>query len=296
VTGSPGPRRAGDGDAPPPLHLDIVQVDAFTSEPFAGNPAAVCVLDAFPPDDWLQAVAREMALSETAFLRRRADAWALRWFTPTAEVDLCGHATLAAAHVLFQDGLDGGPDLRFETLSGGLGAKRDGDWIALDFPAEPAAESDAAPDLLRALGLAPPDVVFAGRNRLDRLISLRDAGLLRRLQPAMAALAETDARGVIVTAPSDRDDADFLSRYFAPAFGVPEDPVTGSAHCCLGPYWADRLGRERVVGFQASARGGTVRVRVAGDRVELAGQAVTVMRGRLTTAGGRNDDARTADQ
>lgn len=276
-------------DATPPHHLDIVQVDAFTSEPFAGNPAAVCVLAAFPHDAWLQSVAREMALSETAFLRRRDGAWALRWFTPTAEVDLCGHATLAAAHVLLEDGHDAGPDIRFETLSGHLGARRDGAWIALDFPAEPAAESEPAPGLLRALGVAPADVVFAGRNRLDSLIALREPAQLHRLQPAMAALADIDARGVIVTARADRDDADFLSRYFAPAFGVPEDPVTGSAHCCLGPFWAERLGRERLVGFQASPRGGVVRVRVAGDRVELGGQAVTVLRGRLTARPAQGD-------
>jgi predicted PhzF superfamily epimerase YddE/YHI9 len=268
--------------AAPPRELDIVQVDAFTNTPFAGNPAAVCVLDAYPADAWLQAVAREMNLSETAFLRRRPDGWDLRWFTPAAEVDLCGHATLASAHVLLEDGIDEGPDLRFFTLSGPLGARREGGWIVLDFPAEPAEPVEPVPGLLEALGVGAGEVTFAGRNRLDALVVLEDPARLRALAPSMPDLAALGSRGAIVTSPSDRVDADFLSRYFAPAFGVPEDPVTGSTHCCLGPYWAERLGRTTVVGFQASLRGGFVRVEVGPERVGLGGEAITVLRATLT--------------
>ncbi|HSM35032.1 MAG TPA: PhzF family phenazine biosynthesis protein [Longimicrobiales bacterium] len=271
------------GEVPPPRTVDLVQVDAFTSTPFAGNPAAVCVLDAYPADAWLQSVAREMNLSETAFLRRSTDGWDLRWFTPAAEVDLCGHATLAAAHVLLEDGLDDGPALEFATLSGRLGAERDGGWIVLDFPAEPPSAGDPAPGLLEALGLAPEEVAYAGRNRLDELVVIEDPARLRSIAPAMPDLARLGMRGAIVSSPSDREDADFLSRYFAPAFGVPEDPVTGSTHCCLGPYWAGRLGRATVVGYQASARGGIVRVETGTDRVRLGGEAVTILRARLTT-------------
>lgn len=275
------PRRGVSAE--PPRSLDVVQVDAFTARPFAGNPAAVCVLEEYPDDRWLQAVAREMNLSETAFLRRRAEGWDLRWFTPAAEVDLCGHATLASAHVIFEGRLDDSPALRFHTLSGELGASRDGAWILLDFPAEPARAGPPAEGLLEGLGLDAAEVEFTGRNRLDELVVLREPGRLRGLTPSMTRLELIGMRGAIVTAPSDVDDADFLSRYFAPAFGVPEDPVTGSTHCCLGPYWAERLGRTRLVGYQASARGGTVRVAARGDRVELGGRAVTVLRGRLTT-------------
>jgi PhzF family phenazine biosynthesis protein len=271
------------GEVPAPRTVDLVQVDAFTSTPFAGNPAAVCVLEAYPADAWLQAVAREMNLSETAFLRRSADGWDLRWFTPTAEVDLCGHATLAAAHVLLEDGLDDGPVLEFGTLSGRLGAERDGRRIVLDFPAEPPSAGDPAPGLLEALGLGPEEVAYTGRNRLDELVVIDDPARLRAIAPAMPDLARLGMRGAIVSSPSDREDVDFLSRYFAPAFGVPEDPVTGSTHCCLGPYWAGRLGRATVIGYQASARGGVVRVETGTDRVRLGGEAVTVLRARMTT-------------
>ncbi|MEN8375065.1 MAG: PhzF family phenazine biosynthesis protein [Gemmatimonadota bacterium] len=265
-----------------PRSLVVVQVDAFSSRPFGGNPAALCVLDDYPADAWLQAVAREMNLSETAFLRRRDDGWDLRWFTPAGEVDLCGHATLASAHVLLEDGLDAGPAIRFFTLSGELGARRDGDWLYMDFPAEPPVAGEPPDGLLEALGLDPTEVTYTGRNRLDELVAIEDPARLRTLEPAMTALAVIGMRGVVVTSPSDTDGVDFLSRYFAPAFDVPEDPVTGSTHCCLAPFWTQRLGRDRLVGYQASRRGGTVRVYASGDRVELGGQAVTVMRGTLT--------------
>jgi len=260
----------------------IVQVDAFTDRPFAGNPAAVCVLPAPRDERWMRDVAREMNLSETAFLVRRDDgAYDLRWFTPAAEVDLCGHATLASAHVLWEDGhLTPHETARFHTRSGLLTATRTGDWIELDFPATPPKPTQPPADLARALGTEP---LWVGSSRFDLLVLLRDERAVRELRPDIAALRELDARGVIVTAPAAGPEAgyDFVSRFFAPAVGVDEDPVTGSAHCALGPFWAERLGKDELVGYQASARGGIVRVRMQGDRVLLGGQAVTVMRGEL---------------
>jgi PhzF family phenazine biosynthesis protein len=262
------------------LTQKIVQVDAFTDRPFHGNPAAVCVLDQERPDDWLAAVAGEMNLSETAFLRPRHDGWALRWFTPVVEVDLCGHATLASAHALWEAGLAApAQPLRFHTRSGELTARQDGGSIVLDFPAEPAVDVAAPPGLLEALGL--PLHSRVARNRVDYLVALPDASAVRAVRPDMAALARMDMRGVMVTAAADDGHHDFVSRWFGPRVGVPEDPVTGSAHCCLGPWWSAALGSTELRGYQASARGGTVGVRVLGDRVELRGQAVTVLRGEL---------------
>jgi PhzF family phenazine biosynthesis protein len=262
------------------LTQKIVQVDAFTDRPFHGNPAAVCVLERERPDDWLAAVAREMNLSETAFLRPRQDGWALRWFTPAVEVDLCGHATLASAHALWEGGLAApAQPLRFHTRSGELTARQDGDSIVLDFPAEPAAEVDAPAGLLDALGAS--SAVRVARNRFDYLVELSDASAVRAVHPDMTALARIDMRGVMVTAAADDGHHDFVSRWFGPRVGVPEDPVTGSAHCCLGPWWSAVLGVTELRGYQASARGGTVGVRVLGERVELIGRAVTVLRGEL---------------
>lgn len=257
----------------------MVQVDAFTDRPFTGNPAAVCVLDAPLSDARMQAVAAEMNASETAFLRRRDDAeWDLRWFTPTLEVDLCGHATLASAHVLWAEGHTAAPSLRFHTLGGRLGAEREDGWIRLDFPAEPAEPAEAPDGLIEALGIAPR---FVGRNRMDYLVEAGSEAEIRALAPGYDRLRRVPARGVMVTAPATGTGADFVSRWFGPQSGVDEDPVTGSAHCALAPYWAARLGRDSLVGFQVSPRGGTVRVRLRGNRVELAGQAVTVLRGTL---------------
>jgi PhzF family phenazine biosynthesis protein len=266
----------------------IIQVDAFTSAPFRGNPAAVCVLRSPRAEAWMQAVAREMNLSETAFLERRADGWSLRWFTPVAEVDLCGHATLASAHVLWEDGVAQPTEqLRFHTRSGWLDARREPNGIVLDFPAVRAESISCPRSLLAALGIPAP--VATARNRMDVLIEVGSAAEVRQLTPDFAALAAVDprARGVIVTALADDGEHDIVSRFFAPAVGVNEDPVTGSAHCCLGPWWAERLGRTELRALQASPRGGVLGVRVKGERVELIGQAVTVMRGELVGAADR---------
>lgn len=263
------------------MSVPIFCVDAFTERPFAGNPAAVCILSEERPDVWLQSVASEMNLSETAFLRREGDGWRLRWFTPAVEVDLCGHATLAAAHTLWEAGLaHAEATLVFRTKSGALSAARRGDAIELDFPAETASPAEAPPGLLEALGARARSV---GRNRLDFLVELDSEDHLRDLRPDFPGLARAcgPARGVIVTAPSGSPKFDFVSRYFAPSCGIDEDPVTGSAHCCLGPFWAARLGKATLIGFQASRRGGVVGVRVAGSRVFLGGRAVTVLRGEL---------------
>ena len=257
----------------------IYQADAFTAEPFAGNPAGVCPLNTDPPDAWLQAVAREMNLSETAFLLPAADGYRLRWFTPTVEVNLCGHATLASAHILWTEGYaDPVQELHFHTRSGLLTARSDGGWIELDFPARPENPVEPPDGLEEALGVR---VAYAGRNVDDLVLLLENEDAVWAVQPDFAALRRLPVRGVTVTAAADDSRFDFVSRFFAPAVGVNEDPVTGSAHCCLAPFWRARLGKDAMTGFQASARGGVVRVRVAGDRVKLSGQAVTVLRGSL---------------
>jgi len=257
----------------------FTQVDAFTDQPFSGNPAAVCLLSSPRNAVWMQNVAREMNLAETAFLVPQADGFDLRWFTPTTEVDLCGHATLASAHVLWQEGcLEMEETARFHTRSGVLAASRRGDLIWLDFPATPDQPASSSPELELGLGVR---IRYLGRTSFDYLAELESEVAVRSLAPDLAILARLGARGVIVTARSDYPGYDFVSRFFAPGAGVPEDPVTGSAHCGLGPFWAARLGKAELVGYQASMRGGTVRVRLEGDRVHLGGQAVTVLRGEL---------------
>jgi PhzF family phenazine biosynthesis protein len=266
------------------MALPIVQVDAFTSRPYAGNPAAVCVLSKPRPDAWMSDVAREMNLSETAFLTPQEGGYGLRWFTPTVEVDLCGHATLASAHVLWEEEyLPRGSQARFETRSGWLLADQRGEWIELDFPATRGAAVEPPPGLLPALGLdqTRSETRAVELNRLDYLVEVDSEERLRALAPDHSALRKVDARGVIVTARASGDSYDFVSRFFAPGSGIDEDPVTGSAHCTLGPYWMTRLGKNEFTAYQASPRGGVVRVRVAGDRVILGGHAVTVMRGEL---------------
>jgi predicted PhzF superfamily epimerase YddE/YHI9 len=255
---------------PSPVVLELTVVDAFTSEPFRGNPAAVAILPAFVEDSRMQAVAREMHLSETAFVVPREDGdHDLRWFTPAVEVELCGHATLAAAHVL-------GGFARFHTRSGVLPCRQAEDgWIEMDFPADRAQRSPAPP------GLELPGLRWYGVGRWDSLVELEDATLVRKFDPDLRALAEVGTRAVIVTAAGDRPGVDCVSRVFAPNYGIPEDPVTGAAHCTLAVYWSNRLGRSALVGEQASPRGGTVRMRLEGERVALGGQAITVARTHL---------------
>lgn len=261
------------------MPIEIVQVDAFTSRPFSGNPAAVCILTEPPQDWWLQDVAREMNLSETAFLIGHEDGYDLRWFTPTTEVDLCGHATLASAHVLWEDGhLPAMAAARFHTRSGLITARLGDGWIEMDFPSLPAAEIPPIEGLGRALGATPE---WVGRSAMDLLVQLPDEKSIRTLQPNTELLAKIDARAVIVTSVATSTGFDFVSRVFAPRVGIAEDPVTGSAHCTLAEFWSDRLGKIEMVGYQVSPRGGTVRVRPADGRVTLGGQAVTVLRGKL---------------
>lgn len=261
------------------MSLRITQVDAFTNRPFAGNPAGVCILPKATDAAWMLDVAREMNLAETAFLVRSKDGYDLRWFTPTVEVDLCGHATLASAHVLWEDGhLERIEQARFHTKSGLLTADARDSWIELDFPATPPRPAPAPPGLLEALGAK---ATFVGRSKFDYLVEVASESVVRALAPDLTALSRVETRGVIVTARAG-GEYDFVSRFFAPQSGVPEDPVTGSAHCALTPYWSDKLGKQKLRAFQASSRGGALRLALAGDRVRIAGQAVTVLRGELT--------------
>jgi PhzF family phenazine biosynthesis protein len=257
----------------------IFQVDAFTSKPFAGNPAGVCVLPAPQDEQWMQNVAKEMNLSETAFLYQQGDDFNLRWFTPAVEVALCGHATLASAHILWEAGhLKPNEQARFSTLSGLLTAERTNGLIEMNFPAKLEEPTTAPPDLLRALGV---EATYVGKNEFDYLVEVDSEEAVRNIKPDFTLLTAVPVRGVMVTSRASSSDYDFVSRFFAPQVGVNEDPVTGSAHCCLAPYWANRLKKREMVGYQASARGGVVYVRVDGDRVYLGGQAVTVLRGEL---------------
>ncbi len=261
------------------MGLAITQIDSFTERPFAGNPAAVCLLEQPREESWMQLVAREMNLSETAFLVPRDDGFGLRWFTPAMEVDLCGHATLASAHFLWEEGhLAADQPARFHTRSGLLTAEKRGNWIEMDFPATPAEPGSFAGALESALGVK---ATFVGRTRFDYLVEVASEEDVRALKPDFGALGRMNSRGVIVTSRAFGSGYDFVSRFFAPASGIDEDPVTGSAHCCLGPFWKERLGRDDLIGFQASARGGFVRTRCEGDRVRISGQAVTVFRGEF---------------
>ena len=262
------------------MGIRIVQVDAFTNRPFAGNPAAVCVLGEPRPDQWMRDVAREMNLSETAFLTPQNGGYNLRWLTPAVEVDLCGHATVASAHVLWQDGhLPEGRQARFHTRSGLLLADRRGDWIELDFPAKASVEAPAPEGMLKALGVERAR--YVGKNAWDYLVELDSEETLRGLSPDHSTLRKIPGRGIIVTSRASGAEFDFVSRFFAPGSGIDEDPVTGSAHTALGPYWSPKLGKTEFTAYQASARGGVVKVRLQGDRVILGGQVVTVMTGEL---------------
>jgi PhzF family phenazine biosynthesis protein len=260
--------------------LPFYLVDAFTDRPFGGNPAVVIPLPSWREDGWLQLVAREMNQSETAFVVPRSDGtFALRWFTPQVEVDLCGHATQAAAFALWHAALAPRSEpIRFSTRSGILLAAPRDNEIELDFPLKPEQPAPAPAALAEALGIDP---VYVGRNQFDYLVEVASAGVLRQLTPDFSRLAEVECRGTIVTARSDDPKFDFLSRFFAPQAGINEDPVTGSAHCCLADYWGRRLGKTTLVGYQASRRGGAVRVMLQGERVLLGGRAVLVGRGEL---------------
>lgn len=277
----------------------IYQVDAFTDKPFAGNPAGVCVLEQPRDDAWMQSVAREMNVSETAFLNRFADGYNLRWFTPTVEVELCGHATLASAHSLWEMGyLKPDTPARFYTKSGQLTCTRkDGAWIEMDFPAKREQRADPPPGLLDALGVQTP--LYVGKNQFDYLVEVDAEDGVRGLKPNFGALAGVKARGVMVTSRAATAPYDFVSRFFAPAAGIDEDPATGSAHCCLGPYWGERIRKTEFVrkteflAYQASSRGGIIKVRLdertpdqrkgGEERVFLGGQAVTVLHAKLYT-------------
>jgi PhzF family phenazine biosynthesis protein len=261
------------------MPLSITQVDAFTSRPFSGNPAAVCVLPGERDPAWMQNVAQEMNLAETAFLHPRPDGWGLRWFTPAVEVDLCGHATLASAHVLWEMGrLRAEETARFHTRSGVLTAVKRGDWIELDFPATPDEPVEPPDGLAESLGVTPR---YVGKSRFDYLVEIDGEDAVRYLRPDFGLMKKVGGRGVIVTSSSATPEWDFVSRFFAPASGIDEDPVTGSAHCCLAPFWSRRLNKTSFRARQISARGGELKVDLAGDRVRLGGQAVTVLRADL---------------
>lgn len=287
---APGRRPIVDNRYMSGAGLPMVQVDAFTAVPFRGNPAAVYVLKAAAEEQWMRDVAREMNLSETAFVSPDAadhGAFHLRWFTPAVEIDLCGHATLASAHVLWEEGhLGPHQTVRFHTRSGLLTCVRVGHWIEMDFPAtfvEHATPPAQLRDAIFGQG-EPGEFRYVGRSRFDYLAEVNDEEMVRALRPNHRLLRELPVRGIIVTAPAAAANAheyDFVSRFFAPGSGIDEDPVTGSAHCALAPYWRMRTGRHEMTGYQASPRGGIVRVRCQEDRVFLSGQAVTVLRGEL---------------
>jgi predicted PhzF superfamily epimerase YddE/YHI9 len=264
------------------MTIRIIQVDAFTAEPFRGNPAGVCVLDEWASEEWMQAVAAEMNLSETAFLVRQGKGFAIRYFTPMVEVPLCGHATLASAHVLWEEGIVPGEETIALCASGGpLAAGREGEWIRLDFPAIPATEAAIPEGLSEALGA---EILGAYQSwESGYLVELASVETVRGLEPDFTRLR---AFGPIVATAQGTPAAgcDFVSRFFAPSLGIDEDPVTGVAHCSLAPFWAERLGPHELVGHQLSRRGGVVKVRARGERVDILGQAVTVMHGEILGA------------
>lgn len=258
--------------------IQIFTVDAFSERPFSGNPAGVCLLDREYPDEWMRSVAAEMRHSETAFVLGESDRVGLRWFSPLIEVDLCGHATLAAAHVLFGIVPTLG-EIAFHTRSGVLHARKDGELLVLDFPSRPVEPIATPAGLSEVLGCSP---IFVGRSDATWMAVLTDAAAVRECSVDLGALMQLPVRSLVITALSDTTDSvDFVSRYFRPIDGIPEDPVTGSAHCILGPYWGEVLGKDELVGYQASERGGSVIVRLRGDRVDLAGKAVTITAGEL---------------
>ena len=262
------------------MGIPTYKVDSFTDIPFKGNPAGVCLLPKAGDTAWMLNIAKEMNLSETAFLVKESDGFNLRWFTPAVEVDLCGHATLAGAHILWETGLLSPKETaRFHTRSGLLTVTRQGALMEMDFPTKIDEPVEPPAGLLEALGISNP--LYVGKNKFDYIVEVESEEKVRNLKPDFTRLGAIDVRGTMVTARSSSPDYDFVSRFFGPAVGVPEDPVTGSAHCCLGPYWSRKLHKTEFRAYQASARGGSLRVRVQGDRVLLAGQAVTILKGEV---------------
>ncbi len=259
--------------------MKIYQVDAFTEKPFSGNPAGVCVLSEKLDEKLMQNIAREMNLSETAFLVKNKDGYNLKWFTPDSEVDLCGHATLASAHILWEKGyLKEDQEAKFSTKSGLLTAKMNKGWIELNFPALPEEKTKPPAELLESLGV---EAVYVGKNIFDYLVEVESEEIVRTMKPDFVKLSKVPARGIIVTARARSGEHDFVSRFFAPEVGVWEDPVTGSAHCCLGPYWQKKLNKNEFMAYQASERGGVLKVKVIGERVLISGKAFTVLEGEL---------------
>ena len=254
--------------------MKVYQVDAFTDVIFKGNPAGVCILSRPLHEKWMQDIAMEMNLSETAFLYRQGDGFNLRWFTPEEEEELCGHATLASAHILWETGVIGLQDEAvFYTRSGKLTAKKDGEFIVLDFPIEEDTQVETPRELELSLGVP---ILYTGRNRMDYIVEVEDEETVRELEPDPEIMKGLETRGVIVTSRSSDPRYDFVSRFFAPGSGIPEDPVTGSAHCCLAPYWERRLGKNKFIAYQTSKRGGLLKITTNGSRVYIAGKAVTV--------------------
>ena len=256
----------------------LFQVDAFTDVPFKGNPAAVCLLQSPADEEWMANLAREMNLSETAFLYPQDEGYNLRWFTPTVEVSLCGHATLASAHILYETGaINPGQETIFYTASGVLKANKRGEKVELDFPATPPEEIPEPAGLTTALGVKG---IYIGKSRYDYLVRVATESEVRDAAPDFIELNKLGVRGVMLTSQGE-GEFDFISRFFAPGAGIDEDPVTGSAHCCLGPYWGAELGKEEMQAYQASARGGEIGIRLAGERVNLTGKAVTIFQAEL---------------
>ncbi|MHB8109284.1 MAG: PhzF family phenazine biosynthesis protein [Syntrophorhabdaceae bacterium] len=257
--------------------MKIFHIDAFTNRPFHGNPAAVCILPHPKIDSWIESIAAELNLPVTAFIIRQADGYMLRWFTPVAEVDMCGHGTLAAAHIIWQESL-ARPDsgINFYTRSGTLRAWKEDDWIGLDFPSMPAQPIPEPEGLRNVLGVP---FIYVGKNGYDIIVEVDSEQTVRSLDPDKDALRQLPMRGLILTGRSDNPEYDFVSRFFAPSLGISEDAVTGSAHCCLAPYWAKRLSRMQLKGYQASRRGGVIKMNIRDDRIHLFGQAITVISG-----------------
>jgi len=261
------------------MNLDIYHVDAFTDRPFSGNPAAVCIMTGPADEGWMQGLAAEMNLSETAFLYREDEGFRLRWFTPATEVRLCGHATLASAHVLWEAGyMAPGETAVFHTLSGKLTARKDGGLLSIDLPADPPAETEAPKALVDAFGV---ELLYVGKGDFGYMVEVGSEDAVRDLRPDFALLRTIPVTGMMVTSAASSPGYDYVARAFAPGSGIDEDPVTGAAHCCMGVYWTKKLGRPGLRAYQASKRGGIVSVRIEGERAILTGAAVTVLKGQL---------------